>query len=286
MQFQKVVFRSEKCQGRRFTTVTSTTMTSTSIATWSFPRNSPSMLHSIGDTFKSRLPSMIPKTHTMTEAEWRGLGVQQSLGWVELISSFQAQDILINVCPGSLHASWPWATHPVVQVKIVAEKVHLHFVAGDLFQRNDGWDERNLLRCLTVLSPWYLYSSNKLVATMLPRLQLSLIPAAEITQFIRHHSQPNCVCCRIFLWTGLVVIFQMFQENEEDSGTLRPCAHRLSYREWHPPANQKHYISHFCLADAQAMVPTCRGLSPPLPYNPSIHQSSAPFLCRSLIAYP
>ena len=116
MQFQKVVFRSEKCQGRRFTTVTSTTMTSTSIATWSFPRNSPSMLHSIGDTFKSRLPSMIPKTHTMTEAEWRGLGVQQSLGWVELISSFQAQDILINVCPGSLHASWPWATHPVVQV--------------------------------------------------------------------------------------------------------------------------------------------------------------------------
>ena len=149
-----------------------------------------------------------------------------------------------------------------------------------------GWDERNLLRCLTVLSPWYLYSSNKLVATMLPRLQLSLIPAAEITQFIRHHSQPNCVCCRIFLWTGLVVIFQMFQENEEDSGTLRPCAHRLSYREWHPPANQKHYISHFCLADAQAMVPTCRGLSPPLPYNPSIHQSSAPFLCRSLIAYP
>ena len=26
--------------------------------------------------------SMIPKTHTMSEAEWRGLGVQQSLGWV------------------------------------------------------------------------------------------------------------------------------------------------------------------------------------------------------------
>jgi len=29
-----------------------------------------------------KLANMIPKTHTMSEAEWRGLGVQQSLGWV------------------------------------------------------------------------------------------------------------------------------------------------------------------------------------------------------------
>ena len=37
---------------------------------------------------------MIPKTHTMSEAEWRGLGVQQSLGWVGCTHCFAGD--LIN----------------------------------------------------------------------------------------------------------------------------------------------------------------------------------------------
>ena len=28
------------------------------------------------------IAKLVPKTHTMSEAEWRNLGVQQSLGWV------------------------------------------------------------------------------------------------------------------------------------------------------------------------------------------------------------
>jgi len=28
------------------------------------------------------LAKLVPKTHLMSEAEWRNLGVQQSLGWV------------------------------------------------------------------------------------------------------------------------------------------------------------------------------------------------------------
>ena len=28
------------------------------------------------------LAKLVPKTHLMSEAEWRNLGVQQSLGWI------------------------------------------------------------------------------------------------------------------------------------------------------------------------------------------------------------
>ena len=28
------------------------------------------------------LAKLVPKSHLMTEAEWRGLGVQQSQGWI------------------------------------------------------------------------------------------------------------------------------------------------------------------------------------------------------------
>ena len=46
------------------------------------PTNSISQDDSQDPKYIGNFRSMIPKTHTMSEAEWRGLGVQQSLGWV------------------------------------------------------------------------------------------------------------------------------------------------------------------------------------------------------------
>ena len=35
------------------------------------------------------LAKLVPKTHCMSEQEWRNLGVQQSLGWVVQITLFK-----------------------------------------------------------------------------------------------------------------------------------------------------------------------------------------------------
>ena len=42
------------------------------------------------------LAKLVPKTHLMTEAEWRNLGVQQSLGKTETSSLFISLEIIYN----------------------------------------------------------------------------------------------------------------------------------------------------------------------------------------------
>ena len=47
------------------------------------------------------LPTMaqvVPRTHCMSEAEWRGLGVQQSLGWVHYMLHGPEPHILLFRC--------------------------------------------------------------------------------------------------------------------------------------------------------------------------------------------
>ena len=79
------------------------------------------------------LAKLVPKTHCMSEQEWRNLGVQQSLGWV-VQSSCHLQTVPHMLCwwllfkykqcfqepcllkVGSLHASWARAPHSPVQV--------------------------------------------------------------------------------------------------------------------------------------------------------------------------
>jgi len=41
------------------------------------------------------LAKLVPKTHLMSEAEWRNLGVQQSLGWIHYMQHGPEQHILM-----------------------------------------------------------------------------------------------------------------------------------------------------------------------------------------------
>ena len=42
-----------------------------------------------------QLAKLVPKTHTMSESEWRKLGVQQSLGWVHYMLHTPEPHILL-----------------------------------------------------------------------------------------------------------------------------------------------------------------------------------------------
>ena len=44
------------------------------------------------------LAKAVPRTHCMSEAEWRGLGVQQSLGWVHYMLHGPEPHILLFRC--------------------------------------------------------------------------------------------------------------------------------------------------------------------------------------------
>lgn len=58
---------------------------------------------------------LVPKSHLMTESEWRGIGVQQSRGWVSSSLDPTCSNLTnINLFIGSLHDSWPGTAYPFV----------------------------------------------------------------------------------------------------------------------------------------------------------------------------
>ena len=62
------------------------------------------------------LAKLVPKTHLMSEAEWRNLGVQQSLGGILPSCFFSMTFCFYSVLRlGPLHAPRARASHPPVQ---------------------------------------------------------------------------------------------------------------------------------------------------------------------------
>ena len=62
------------------------------------------------------LAKLVPKTHLMSEPEWRNLGVQQSLGKREKKDHlyFVTINIPVSFRLDPLHAPRAWATHPAL----------------------------------------------------------------------------------------------------------------------------------------------------------------------------
>ena len=62
------------------------------------------------------LAKLVPKTHLMSEPEWRNLGVQQSLGTREKKDHlyFVTINIPVSFRLDPLHAPRAWATHPAL----------------------------------------------------------------------------------------------------------------------------------------------------------------------------
>ncbi len=62
------------------------------------------------------LAKLVPKSHLMTEAEWRGLGVQQSQGWIHYMIHQPgiAESIFVCCVSWQLISSFYRASHPVV----------------------------------------------------------------------------------------------------------------------------------------------------------------------------
>ena len=63
------------------------------------------------------LAKLVPKTHLMSEAEWRNLGVQQSLGMNAEFphSNYSSLTMSLNFRLDPLHASRARASHSAVQ---------------------------------------------------------------------------------------------------------------------------------------------------------------------------
>ena len=184
---------------------------------------------------------------------------------------------------GSLHAAWPWATHPVVQVNnlLLFSFTLLYVVAGDLFQRIDV-DNKELLRCPAVHLPFYYYYFNNFVIRICNSINLQLWP---------HDILPSSVVPAVesHLLMNLFVDWRdecHFQNFILGYGCW---TWRRQYLYFAPPCSQvkmtefKYKMYDQVLAGAPVMASACPKPSHPPPSSTRpILRSSALFLCRSI----